>query len=134
MADISITAANVVNVSASTESGTSGTSVAAGTVVYKDPVTKKYLLADSDGLPAARIPAGLALNGAFINQPVFIAKSGPIVVGGTLVPGTAYYLSNTPGGICPFADVGTGENSVLLGIATSTTVLDIDIQVSGVTL
>ncbi len=136
MADIAITANNVViGKGASVENGIAGEAIAAGKAVYQDKVSKKYLLADSNSATiAARSPRGVALNGSALNQPLAIAKSGPVTIGATLVSGTAYYLSDTPGGICPVADVGTGENVVIIGYATSTSVLNIDIGNTGVTL
>ena len=56
------------------------------------------------------------------------------LLGATLTAGVAFYLSDTPGGICPVADVGTGEYATVLGFATSTTVLNLKIQESGVAL
>lgn len=136
MADISITAANVAAGSGSSvDHGTAGATITAGQVVYKDDATGKYLLADSNSATAeARDPDGFALNSASTNQPLAVLKGGPLTIGGTLTAGVAYYLSDTPGGVCPVADVGSGEYSVLLGMATSTSVLDVDIQPSGVAL
>jgi hypothetical protein len=74
------------------------------------------------------------LNGGAINQPIAILKSGSITIGATITAGVGYYLSDTPGGICPVADIGSGEYSVLIGMATSTTALNVDIQPSGVSL
>jgi hypothetical protein len=51
-----------------------------------------------------------------------------------LTPGTVYCLSGTPGGICPLADVTTGDDVIILGVALSTTVLDVQINDTGVTL
>lgn len=136
MADISITAANVVAGSgASVEYGTAGATITAGQLVYRDDTTRKYLLADSNSATvAARTPRGIALNGAANNQPLAILTNGPITIGGTLTAGVAYYLSDTAGGLCPVADVGSGEYVSLIGVATSTTVLNVDIQSSGVAL
>lgn len=136
MADLTITAASVVKGSgASVDNGTAGATITAGQAVYKDSATAKYLLADSDSATAAvREPDGIALNGASSNQPLAVLTSGPVTIGATLTPGVAYYLSNTPGGICPVADVGAGEYSVVIGMATSASVLDVDIQASGVSL
>lgn len=136
MSDISITAGSVVAGSdAVTENGIAGASITAGQVVYLDSSTNKYGLADSDSATAGiRAPRGIALNSASANQPLGVLRSGSITIGGTLTAGVAYYLSNTPGGICPVADVGAGEYSVLLGLATSTTVLNVAIQASGVSL
>ena len=66
--------------------------------------------------------------------PLGVLKSGDLTIGATLTAGTAYYLSDTAGGICPLADVGSGEYVVLIGIAKSTSVLAVDIQYPGVSL
>lgn len=136
MTDISITAANVVSGSdAVVEHGIAGAAITAGQVVYLDSSTNKYGLADSNSATAAvRAPRGVALNGAAADQPLAIQRSGAITIGGTLTAGVAYYLSDTPGGICPVADVGSGEYSVVLGMAASASVLNLDIQASGVAL
>jgi len=135
MADISITAANVVAGSdAVRESGTAGATVTAGQLVYLDTSDMKYKLADSNGASALRVPNGIALNGASNGQPLSIQKGGDITIGGTLTAGVAYYLSDTPGGICPVADLGSGEYPCIVGIAKSTSVLSVNIQPSGVAL
>ncbi|MEJ7933491.1 hypothetical protein WG907_04365 [Sphingobium sp. AN558] len=136
MADLSITAANVIaGTGASGTNGLAGAAITAGQAVYLDKVTQKYLLSDSNsGVAAARAVDGLALHAAALNQPLAVHTKGPIAIGATLAPGVAYYLSDTPGGICPVADVGTGENSILIGIATSASVLKVNVQNSGVTL
>ena len=137
MADISITAANVVKGSnAVVEAGTAGATITAGQVVYKDAADGKYKLADADSATAAaKAPRGIALNGASNNQPLSIIRSGDVTIGATLTPGTAYYLSpTTAGGICPLADVASGDDVVLLGLAESASVLAVDIQITGVTL
>ncbi len=136
MTDISITAANVQRSSSSqTEVGTAGATITAGQAVYKASATGKYLLADSNsGTAEARTPRGIALNGAADGQPLMIQRSGDITIGGTLTAGVAYYLSDSPGGICPVADVGSGEYSVVIGMAKSTSVLAVNIQASGVAL
>lgn len=136
MADISITAANVVAVAgAARADGTAGETIAAGKAIYLASATKKWMLADSNSATAeVRKATGIALNGASANQPIAVHKSGDITIGATLTAGTAYYLSDTPGGICPLADVGSGEYVCLLGLAKSTSVLAVDIQYPGVAL
>lgn len=132
MADLSITAANVIaGAGAAKESGTAGETITAGQVVAKS--SGKYVKADNNsGTAALRSPVGIALNGASLNQPITVQTAGDITIGGTMTAGAAYYLSDTPGGIGPAADLATGEYSVLLGMAKSTTVLALDIQASGV--
>lgn len=133
MADLSITAASVVAGADSVqERGILGETVLAGQPLYFDTTTRKWFKADSNaGTELVRKAKGIALNGGAVNQPVMVHKSGDITIGATLVAGAAYYLSDTPGGICPVADVGTGEYVCLIGLAKSTTVLAVDIQYTG---
>jgi hypothetical protein len=135
MADISITAANVVPGSdAVRESGTAGATITAGQLVYLDTSDMKFKLADSNGAAALRVPNGIALNGASNGQPLSVQKGGDITIGGTMTAGIPYFLSDTPGGLCPLPDIGTGEYSCIVGIAKSTSVLAVNIQPSGVAL
>ena len=136
MTDISITAASVAAGSGTaTKHGTAGATVTQGQTVVLNAATGRWVLADSNHATAAlRVPGGIALNAASDGQPLAIATGGPVTIGGTLTAGVAYYQSDTPGGICPVADVGSGERAELVGMATSTTVLDVDIQDSGVAL
>lgn len=136
MADLTITAASVLAGSASTRKiGTAGATITAGKAVYLDEDTNEYNLADSNGASSTiRTVTGIALNGASDGQPLFVLTGGDITIGATMTAGVAYYLSDTPGGICPVADIGTGEYPCLIGIATSTTVLKVGIQYSGVAL
>jgi hypothetical protein len=136
MADLSITAANVVAGSDATkEVGTAGETIAAGKAVYKSSSTGLWMLADSNSATAeAKRAGGIALCGSSLSQPIFVQTSGPITIGATLTAGTAYYLSDTPGGLCPLADIGSGEAVCLIGLAASTAVLNVGIQAPGVTL
>lgn len=136
MVDIVITAGSVVKgANAVSENGIAGATITAGQWVYKDAATGKYLLADANSATeAARQARGVALNGAAINQPLAIQKSGLITIGGTLTPGVAYYLSSDPGGICLVADIGSAEYVCLLGLATTAAILNIDIQFPNVAL
>ncbi|MBY3263869.1 hypothetical protein HFO15_19785 [Rhizobium laguerreae] len=138
MADLVITAANVVaGASAQTKTGTAGAAIAAGDIVYLDSATTgKWQLADSDAAAAeARGQTsniGIALNSAALNQPVIVQTSGPVTLGAVLTAGTSYFLSDTPGKLCPVADITGGDYFTLMGLAASTTVLNVDVQYSGV--
>jgi hypothetical protein len=136
MADIVITAANVVKgAGATTKDMIAGASITAGQVVYKEAATGLAKLADCDsGTAEARIPYGIALNTASTNQPVEVLTGGLITIGGTLTAGTEYWLSGTAGAICPAADKASGDRSVLIGVATTTAIMKVQIIDSGVTL
>jgi hypothetical protein len=136
MVDLVVTAANVVaGTGATKSSGIAGETIAQGKAVYLNSTTKKYMLADSNSATAeARQATGIALNGASLNQPVTIQRTGEITIGATLVAGTDYWLSDTPGGICPRADIGSGEYVCLMGIAKSTSILMLNIVFPNVAL
>lgn len=135
MADLVITAANVLAGSgARTKTGTAGEAVTAGQVVALAS-DRTYMLADDNSATAAiRSPKGIALHAAAAGQPLTIIERGPVNIGATLTPGIVYYLSDTPGGICPVADLAAGEYVSPLGIATSASTLALAIQESGVAL
>ncbi|MGH0263304.1 hypothetical protein NKY45_17720 [Sinorhizobium meliloti] len=136
MADLVLTASDIIAGSKSAqEHGTAGETITAGKSVYKSATTKKWMLADSNSATAAaRQAGGIALNGASDGQPITVHKSGDLSLGAVLTAGQAVYLSDTPGGLCPLADVGTGEYVCLIGLAKSTTVLAVDIQFPNVAL
>lgn len=136
MSDLAITAANVVAGADSVRvDGIAGEAVTAGKSVYLNSTTKRLMLADSNSpIAEVRKALGVALNSAAAGQPLAVHKGGDLALGAVLTPGSPYYLSDTPGGICPLADVGTGEGVCLLGLAKSTTVLAVNIQYPGVVL
>jgi hypothetical protein len=136
MADLTITAANVVPGSnAVLETGFAGEALTAGQAVYRSSTTAKWMKADSNSATAeAKTADGIALTGSAANQPVVVQKRGDLTAGATLTLGAAYYLSDTAGGIAPAADLSSGENVCLLGIAKSTSVLAVDIVAPGVTI
>ena len=134
MADLSITAANVVAGAYSrSEAGVLGEAGTAGQVVYKKASDGKFWLADADSTTAEiRQPDGILLNGGAAGQPCKVLTQGDITIGGTLVAGSVYYLSPTPGGIGLIAEVLTGDYICMIGIAHSTSVLNVAINYTGV--
>lgn len=136
MADLSVTASSVVpDASAKiVYNGRAGEALAQGKQAYYNSTTKKWMLADANAAGAeARAAKGTVLNAAALNQPVAIATDGKVDFGSAIfTAGTDYYLSDTPGGICPIADVGTGEYVCRVGVALSASVLDLDYKYTGV--
>jgi hypothetical protein len=126
MVDVTVTAASVIaSGQAEKESGIAGAAITAGQSVYKEAATGQFKLTDVDSATAeVRNCYGVALNGAAIGQSVTVAKSDPdFTPGATLVKGSRYYASSTPGGVAPEADVTSGKYVVLLGVASSTSKL-----------
>jgi hypothetical protein len=136
MAALSITAANVAaGAAARKSSGIAGATITAGQLLYQDPADLLLKLADSDaGTAPPRSPVGIALHGASSGQPVAYLVEGPCTIGAALTAGVAYYASPTAGGISPVADLVAGNYPTIVGIAASTTVLDVRLHPSGVSL
>lgn len=136
MTDIAITAANVVaGATATIARGIAAATITAGQILYLDPTTGKYGLADTDSATAAvRFVAGVALHGASANQPISLVTAGPVTIGAAILAGVFYYASGTPGGICPVADVAAGDYPSVIGYGISTTVLMVKIDNSSVVL
>lgn len=135
MADLSITVANVLQASnAIVEHGTTGSgALTAGQAVYKDATSGTWKKADSDDADAhVRAATGIALHNSNPGQPIEVQRGGDLNLGATLTPGVEYYLSNTPGGICPVADVGSGEYVCLIGVATSASNLSLNFKYTAV--
>lgn len=135
MADLVITAANVAPTGNTTiKHGIAAVAITAGQAVYLDAATNTYKLGDCDsGTAADKDCDGIALNGAAAGQPLAVG-TGPVDLGAILTAGDAYYLSDTAGGIKPSADLGVGDDVVFLGHATSTSLLNVRPDVTGVTL
>jgi hypothetical protein len=131
MVDLTITASNVGVADSKPRVlyGSCGETITAGQAVYRSVATKKWMLADSNSPEAeVRQAIGIALNGGSLNQPIQVLQRGKITIGATLVSGSAYYLSNNPGGICLASDVVAGDYICHLGLASSASVLDVAIQ------
>jgi hypothetical protein len=135
MAALSQTAGNVVagaNMRKTTV--TAGGTITAGMPVYKDASdSNKYKAAKANALSTS-VVAGIALNGASNNQPMTITSGGgDINLGDTLTVGETYCLSDaTAGQIVPIGDLNTGDYTVILGIAETSSNLILDIQTAGV--
>lgn len=134
MADITVTPASVLKgTNATTETGIAGEAIDAGEVVYKKAADGKFWLSDAnDATVAVNAAYGIALNSAAANQPVVVQTRGSITIGATITAGTIYVLSATAGGIAPAADLTTGWSRTILGVASSTTVIDLSIVNTGI--
>lgn len=133
MADISVTAASVVPDANAVivYNGVAGATITAGQTLYIDAAdSNKLKLADADAAGKTS-PAGIALNGASAGQPVAYLTEGLLTFNAVLTAGLLYVLSDTAGGIMPAADLEAGDTGVFLGIATSTTVLNVKIIAGG---
>jgi small ligand-binding sensory domain FIST len=133
MADISQTAANVAKgAGAQTQIGIAGATIVAGDQVYLDPATGTLKLATAASLNGSTV-VGVALCGGAAGQPIVYQTQGVINLGGTLVVGGVYVVSpNNAGGVAPYADLSTGNYVSILGLAISTSLLQMGINNSGI--
>ena len=133
MADISITAANVVpSEGYSFLDGICGATIPAGDVAYTSATTGKWLLADNNDTALKAAVTGIALTSGVDTQPQRLINSGTLAVGSILTVGTVYCLSSNAGKICPYADLDSGDYVTILGVATSATTLRVAIRASGI--
>jgi hypothetical protein len=135
MADLTITAANVkTGGNAIIDYGhTAGATLTQGQPVYLDAATNTYKPSDANGAGAKSFD-GVTLNAASSGQPIAVQTGGDLTAGATLVAGDTYCVSATVGLLCPQADLTTGDDVIVVGVAKSTTVLGIHGNVTGVTL
>lgn len=134
-ADLSVTAANVSpGTNSVREAGVVLEAVTAGQVLYKRASDGKFGLCDNNGASLEiRTPYGIAINNAAANQGVVVHTQGRLNIGATVVVGTAYWTSATPGAISnATADATTGKWPGFVGFAIATTTIDVQIKFSGV--
>lgn len=133
MADLTITAANVVAASNATRvTGTAGETITAGQPVYAKSSDSYHLWkCDANFSADTAAAVGIALHAASDGQPLTYITAGDVDLGATLVEGTVYVVSATAGGIAPAADLTTGWYTTVLGVATTSSNLAMQLQVSG---
>ena len=133
MADLSITAANVVpDATATLVDGTFGATFTAGQTGYLDSTTNTWKLADANASSTLGNLDGVSMNGGASGQPGKFLTDGDYTCGGTSVVGTVYVLSATPGGIAPVADLASGWYTNILGVGISATKIRVKRLKSGV--
>ena len=133
MADITVTPASVVPAAACLQrSGIAGEAILAGQSIALSSVDGKYYKADNNGAAAIQRCDGVALNSApGAGQPVNFITQGGFNPGATVVVGTIYVVSTTPGGICPAADLASGSKVCIIGVGTTASNIDTLLHNSG---
>ena len=135
MADLVITPADLELASSRSRPSTvqAGEAIEAGELVYRDTTTGKYLLASASAEASAAIE-GIAVTAAGVDGYFSMLSSTSLILGATLTQGTPYFLSTNSGKIAPFADIGAGDYVSLLGFASSTSVIQLDILATGISI
>lgn len=135
MAAISITAANVIaSVTATKRYEYSyAATVTAGQLVYLN-ASNQWALVDSDGNLGCGLndTRGISLNGGASNQPAIVCTADTdFTPGGTLTNGLAVYNFTTPGAISQADIPSTAAYPVVVGLAKSTTKMNLLFVASG---
>lgn len=130
MSNKAVTAASVLpSATAAVNRGIAGVAITAGQVLYLDNSTPTRLLQLASANAATiQVPVGIAVNSAAAGQPInYVSVDPAFTPGYPTSVGETIYISETPGALCPYADLVTGDQPVvmLLGIGTSTASLQI---------
>jgi len=129
MADLSITATAVVPSSSAVKFYAKlGEAANGGQTVYLDSATNTYKLAD--GNDSTKMPvAGILCGSGGTGQTVQAVSSDPGLTIGThgLGLGIPLFQSATAGGVCPFADISTGNKTTCLMVTNTTTTVSFGI-------
>lgn len=109
-----------------------GATVSVGQPVYK-AANGKRSPADSDASLATSSAEGIAMTPGVDGSWGIIAVQGPIVlVGTTMSVGLSYYVGRTAGTIVPEADLVAGDYVTRLGVASSSTQLELLMSATGI--
>lgn len=133
MATLSITAANVLS-TGSKQQSIASVAITQGQALYMLASGNSVGLADANAASPQNSFVGFALNAASPGQPVtYIQTDSSYTPGATLTNGGVVWLdSTTPGAITQtYADVAAGSTVITLGVATSTTTMNLQAVVGG---
>tara|TARA_Y100000593_G_scaffold67933_2_gene124890 strand:+ start:11575 stop:11988 length:414 start_codon:yes stop_codon:yes gene_type:complete len=134
MADLTITASDVVPPSTGVADGTAGEAIVAGQAVYLDSTDdSKVKLADADDTEAKAAAVGIAVNSApKAGQPVSYVTLGDLTVTSGVTVGEIYVVSGTAGGVAPEGDLASSDYVTILGIGKTSTSIAVKVHVSGI--
>lgn len=135
MADLTITAANVAigGSDSQTKIVQVGEAVTHGEPLYRLSSDGKYYLGDADDAAKDDVSV-LALTAAALDGYALVLTGGPVSFGAILTVGEIYVLSDTPGGIKPEGDLGSGDYVTILGVASTTSLLTWKVNASGIAI
>ena len=131
MADDAVTPANVLAYSgATTAKGIAAVAITAGQTLYLNGDGELALAIDTSAAAAACV--GVALCNADPGQPLVYLTSGGLNPGAAVTVGLQYGVTDTAGGIGLLSERGAADYITLIGIATTTSRIEVEIQASGV--
>lgn len=141
MADLTQTAANVALGASTTPTRVVqfGVAVTQGNALYLSATDGKYYKADAnDGEAKARVAAIALTPGAqdaygLVALPGSTPGQSLINLGATLAKGEVYAVSAAAGAIAPIGDITSGQYVTVIGIATTTALIDFQPSISNET-
>jgi hypothetical protein len=110
-----------------------GATISAGQSVYQDSADSKWKPADANASATTAAAKGIAVTpGVDGGYGIVATGGGVILVGATMVVGTTYNVGSVTGSIVPNADLATGDYVTTLGVASTSTQLDLSIKATGI--
>ncbi len=112
-----------------------GEAVAIGDVVYLSSTDSKYYEADASTASEAEathlVLSAADADGYAVMMKLNTSADLQVDLGATLTVGTTYVVSATAGKIAPESDLTTSDYITHLGVASTTALLDISLNVTG---
>jgi hypothetical protein len=130
MADQTVVAAEVLPGTVTKYvNGIAGEALTPGQLVYL--TGGKYSKANAAAEGTAALAGVVAGGGLATDHPVVLFVEGTYDPGFNVTVGEAYFLADAAGLICPHADLASGDYVSELGIGSTTSLIDLNIKVSG---
>lgn len=100
--------------------------------VYVDTADdNKRKLAVNSATATAQVEGLLLTPGDDLDQAIVVTSGVKVEFGGTLTAGETYYLSSTAGAVEPGSDLSSGDYITQIGFALTTSVMYVNIVVTG---
>jgi hypothetical protein len=113
--------------------GQYGETVGIGKSLYYNVSTRLWMLADANLSETAADVRGVSITPGVSGGWGYIAVGGKIlIIGPTLAVGMTYFCGATAGDIAPAGDLTTGWRVSRIGLARTTSELELDLKSSGV--
>ncbi len=133
MADLVITAANVVRTSGIKVEAIAGETITAGQAIYIDTSDSNEMkLSDCTTSATTAVVDGIALDGASDGQPIVYLKAGGVLNPGATVAVGKIYVLSASGAIAPVDDLTSADYTTIIGYATTTSSMTLTLDASGV--
>lgn len=144
MATLSITAASVTVAASATATKLvvqAGETITGGMPIYKKASDGLWYKMQADGTAVesgstldTTTQVGISLGGGTAGVWFVVCTTGPITIGATVVVGTHYYIHATAGLIGLFSDLASGNYITDIGYATTTAIISVAFNATGLTL